>query len=654
MRIWPVLFAVALAAGVATASPGTAQEDLPRITGDITDLTDGQALQGDRDEIQDAIDGLQEESGLQLFVLFLESTDSRTAPQFADDTAEANSFGANDVLFVVALTDRTIALSTADNDVSDSEINDIISELDEPLGAGDWAAAVQTVADGLDEAQGGGDGGGGGGIGAGVIILIVLIGGAFLLFVGASLWGKFQEGRTRKEAAEERDRETGELAKRANGLLLETDDALREAQQELGFAQAEFSEADVEPFRAALEQARAELSAAFEVRQRLDDSTPEEPAERRQMLEEVVRRCEQAKALVDEQRKRISSLRDLQRTAPDVLAKLPAQLQAIEARIPQAEAVFGRLQGYADSSWASVRGNVVEARKRIAFAREQVGQGTDALAREDRRRAASLAASAQEAAAQAGALLEAVEHIETSVLEAKTKLQQELAAARADVSGAQRAMSEGRIAGLEGRLAQAEASLQAAEREARSPKPDYLAAYRAATEANSMADEVLAQVREAREQADRAQADLEASLRSAEASYQRAYDFVRSRSGIGREARTRLSEAERRLSAARALRDVDIVKAASEAKEAAGLADAAYSLASSDFDSHDRFRGGGFGGLGGVIFGPIGFPSGGGGWGGTRWGSSGPRRSSGGGFGGIRRSGGGGFGGGRRSGGGRF
>jgi hypothetical protein len=647
---------VAFCAILATSS-ASAQEDVPRITEDITDLTDEQVLQDDRDEIQAEIDGLQAETGTQLFVLFTETTGSRTAPEFADETAVANSFGENDVLFMVALSDRTIAISAADEEISDDEIDDIISELDEPLGAGDWAGGVETVASGLREAQEGG--GGGGGLGTGAIIIIVLVVGAALLFLAAWLWGKFQGGRTKKQAAEERDRQTGELARQANTLLLETDDGLRAAEQELGFAEAEFGEAEAQPFRQSLVEAQAELKAAFEVRQRLDDSQPEKPEERRQMLEEIVSRCEKAKALIDDDRARIAELRDLQRTAPDVLAKLPEQLTALEARIPETEAVFGRLQEYADTSWSSVRGNVVEARKRIDFAREQTSAGQQALAGNDRRGAASAAAAAQQATAEAATLLDAIANMEKSVLDARANLTGELAAARADVTAAGRALAQGKVAGLEGRLAQAEASLQAAEREAAAARPDYLGAYRAATEANATADEILAEVREAEETAARARADLEASMRTAEASYQRAYDFVRSRSGIGREARTRLSEAERHLATARSLQSTDMAAAAAEAKQAAQMAEAAFSLASSDFESQEggaMGRGGGGGGLGGLTSILIGMGmgsamgrSGGGGFGGTSWGS--PSRSSG----GSRRSSGGGFGGGgRRSRGGRF
>src|SRR5690606_25255494 len=103
------------------------------------------------------------------------------------------------------------------------------------------------------------------------------------------------------------------------------------------------------------------------------------------------------------------------------------------------------------------------------------------------------------------------------------------------------------------------------------------------------------------------------------------------RMGIGQQARTRLSEAQRTLDEARRLQITDAAAAAATANRAASFAEEALRLASTDFDRYDRpytrSSGGGMGGaiLGGVL-GSI-LTGGGGGIDGRRWGTRSPGRS---------------------------
>ena len=62
-----------------------------------------------------------------------------------------------------------------------------------------------------------------------------------------------------------------ELDELANQLLVTTDDAVRDSEQELGFAEAQFGEAEAAPFGDAIVGAKADLKAAFTLRQQLDD-----------------------------------------------------------------------------------------------------------------------------------------------------------------------------------------------------------------------------------------------------------------------------------------------------------------------------------------------------------------------------------------------
>src|SRR5919202_951778 len=84
---------------------GALAQELPRIHGQITDLTRNQVLASGRPQTQAALGNLLETQNVQLYVLFVESTDGRTVTEHADEDARQNSFGGNDALLVVALSD---------------------------------------------------------------------------------------------------------------------------------------------------------------------------------------------------------------------------------------------------------------------------------------------------------------------------------------------------------------------------------------------------------------------------------------------------------------------------------------------------------------------------------------------------------------------
>ena len=175
--------------------------DIPRITGPVTDETG--VLEGRTGEIEAAVEDLLDEHGVQLFVVYVPTTDERNAPDFAAETASTNSLGADDALLLVAIDDRTDAIWVADglDEISDDEIDTILADTLEPrLRDGDFAgAAIETAqalgvaaesaaptsvpaptAPGPTTAPGGGstdEGGGAGGLigllllGAGVVVL---------------------------------------------------------------------------------------------------------------------------------------------------------------------------------------------------------------------------------------------------------------------------------------------------------------------------------------------------------------------------------------------------------------------------------------------------------------------------------------------------
>src|SRR5688572_29385817 len=161
--------AVLMGGGPALAEPPF---DVP---GQITDRA-GALGSGDESRIQEALDRLQSEEGVQLFVVYVDSFDGTPPTDWADATAEQSGFGGNYVLFAVAVQDRRYGVSVDQIPISDSELDDLLaSDVEAELGDDDWAGAAVALADGL--------GGGGGGNTALWVVggVAVVGGGAYLV-----------------------------------------------------------------------------------------------------------------------------------------------------------------------------------------------------------------------------------------------------------------------------------------------------------------------------------------------------------------------------------------------------------------------------------------------------------------------------------------
>ena len=658
----------------------------------ITDQTG--VLTSGMGRVQSALDDLLGKDNVQLWLEFIPTSGSTSASQLAQETFQANGLGGNDFLLLVAVNDKRYgwyeAVSSGDvgkaTGLTSGTIDGLLTaDLEAGLRAGDYPGGVVSFAQALGSAvesarnpvskptanvpatpvvagagnQGAGSSSSGSDSTASTILwalIAIFVVGAGLVVVG--LW--FASWRRGRLSAEERDRHTGELARQANKLLVDTDDAVRNAQQELSFAQAEFDDADTKPFADAIADSLAKLKSAFAIRQQLDDAIPEDQPTKEKMYADIIAACQAANAGMEEQAGRIQALRDLEKTAPAALAALPDAIEKLKARLPSIETALKTLSGYAPSAWASVKGNPEEADKRGHFAEQQVEKGRAALAATppDASAAAHVARAAQEAVAQANQLLDAVVQIAAALDEARGKMEQEIAAAEADLTAAKAAATAS--AGSAADLARAEALLSAAKTQASATTPDTIAALKAAQEAHLAVDTVLASIRDAASAQARAAAAFDAARVIAVTSINQAQAFITARSsGVGREARTRLAEAERHLAQADAIATTDLPGATVEAHRADNLATSAYTLASGDFTGFDTggryggFRGPSGGGgvnvganIGGAILGGIigGMLSGGrggiggGGFGGTRWGSGGGwTGGGGGGFGRIRR-----------------
>ncbi|MFI5802457.1 TPM domain-containing protein [Streptomyces sp. NPDC051561] len=673
------------------AAPRPPAEDPGPLSADgqITDRAG--ALGNKRGAVATALNQLYTEHRIQLFVVYVRDFSGRASQSWADTTASRNGLGRDDVLLAVATQDRQFAYSVGnDSRLTDAQLADVSDTAIKPaLRQNDWAGAAIGAANGYGAVLSGSpvptptitpgtrDTGGEDGVAGDLVLPVVAVGGAGAL-------AAYAYSRRKKKDQREGKREgagaagpvlvpLAELDTRARKALVETDDAARTSEEELGFATAQFGEEAARPFSEALDCAKGELTAAFRIRQQLDDAFPEDDPTKRRMLDEILTRCAEANRRLDAESEDFDRLRELERNAPAALESAEAAFRELTGRTSTAEATLTAMTGrYADSAAAPVAGHVEQAKDRLVFATTNLNQARQSLVAGDNSKAAVFVRAAEGAVDQVGTLVDSVERRALELAEAAGKLEGALTETEtdlADAGGLVGGTSPGTgTADLQGRIARAQAVVRDVRQEVQAGRYDPIDALRRVEEADAALDEALSGTRE-RENASRRARDLlgQATL-TARATIGAAADYISTHRGaVGSHARTRLAEAQRHLEQSAALAaDDDASAALTEAQQADSLARQAQELAQRDVQG---YGGGGFGGgggrggggqggglngavLGGIILGGIlNGGRGGGGYGGGGFGGGG---FGGGGFGGGPGSFGGGDTRGRRGGGGRF
>ncbi|MGW6098488.1 TPM domain-containing protein [Streptomyces sp. NPDC055157] len=692
------LVAVLMAVGwLALPTTPAARADDPVTLSRDGQITDKVGALGDRrGQVVAALDRLYADRRIQLFVVYVRDFSSRSAQNWADATADKNGLGLDDVLLAVATHDRQYAYTVDPGSrLTDAQLRDVASTAIEPaLKQNDWAGAaigaangyaavvagkpvpIPTITPGIDDP---GTGSSGGTSTGDLILPVVLIGGAGAVLAyaytrrkrrsttrttpGSAGWG---HGVAPSGGPPRPPTPLPELDAHAKQALVETDDAVRTSEEELGFATAQFGEEAAAPFTEAVTFAKGELTAAFRLRQQLDDAFPEDDATRRRMLDEITNRCTGANARLDTVSEDFDRLRALERNAPQALATAETAFRSLAVRASAAETALTSMRGrYADSASSSVADDIEQAKDRLVFTTSSLNQARQAVDGGNNAAAAVYVRAAEGAVGQATTLVDAVDRRARELAEAAAALPAALTETEtdlADAGGLLEGTSEGvSTADLRGRIARAQSVLGDVNTEIQAGRYDPIDALRRVEEADAALDEALTGARE-REQGDRrARSLLDQAMLTTRSAIAAAADYITTNRGaVGSQARTRLAEAQRRLERARELAGTDDPQGAlAEAHQAGSLAGQARSLAEEDVRAYGNRNGpggvqGGGGGVGGAVLGGIilGGLLGGGGGG----------RGYGGGFGGGFGGGGGGgpgsFGGGgtrgRRGGGGRF
>jgi len=623
-----MLLAVLTVGALLTPNLPTANATPPlRLTEYVTDdagVLDASALSG----VKTAVDDLYTARRVRLWVVYVDTFSGQTGVAWAQRAMQINNFQPDqDAIFAVATQDRDYALLAGTAILSNADQDKLRrNEVEPALRQGDWAGAATVAATGLKN-----DGSSSGSVSwVGIAIFLVVIA---LAVVALLLW---QRGRRRKRreaefAAAKRvdpadpnalsSLSLDALDDLSRSIVVEVDNAVRTSDNELTLAVEEFGERDTAPFTKAVEGAKTALTQAFNVRQILDDTIPETPQQRRDLLTRVIVAAARADDELEAQREAFGKLRDLIINAPDRLDILTQQMVDLSARIEPADRTLEVLHSqFSETALASIADNVEHAKQRLSFADQSITQARALVAKPAGSQAGLVDAirSAESALGQARMLLDSVDSASTDINRAVAEMPAAIADIQNGITAASGHLARGgvpRAAELSTARDEAVAAVAHAQN---AGTADPLGTFTQLTQADATLDQLLAVISDEVEAAARLKRAFDQALFSAQSQVRSVSDFVDTRRGsVGPEARTRLAEAVRQLQAAQSIGATDPSQAIKHANGAAMLAVQAQAMANADVSNAQRQytgrHGGGFGGgggntgaiLGGILIGNL-------------------------------------------------
>ena len=148
-RLFGVVLTI-LTAALLWTSPAGAQPPF-KLTDHITDST-GVLGASDRAAVSAAIDRLNRDRHIQLWVIYVDNFNRFKPDNWADRTRNASGMGDHDALLAVATNTKSCAFSVPPQIITAAESNRLRSTQIEPvLGAKDWGGAAVAAADGLNK-----------------------------------------------------------------------------------------------------------------------------------------------------------------------------------------------------------------------------------------------------------------------------------------------------------------------------------------------------------------------------------------------------------------------------------------------------------------------------------------------------------------------
>ena len=378
--------------------------------------------------------------------------------------------------------------------------------------------------------------------------------------------------------------------------LVSTDESIRRGKEELNIALSEFGPERVRPFTKAMNHSTSTLQKAFHLRQRLDDAVPESPAERRQMLVEIVSSCGQADDALDAQSEEFAKMRDLLIHSDEKLDELTQRTVGLRARLPEAESTLAGLKSnYDEHVLSSIADNPELAAASLDEAERLLdkARGVQAQPAGQQGPLVGLIRDIEHACEMTDRLISGVENAEENIATARGNLEALIAEVEGEIDEARELERQGKAQGttadwdaLEDLLGRAGSAVDEAKAHG---QQDPLGQHTALTSIDTELDEALDRVREKTSTHAR-QLDLfRQQISVAESNIQAAEDLISSRGRIiGSGARTALADAKRLHAQALHTERSDIRAALQSSREAVAAAQAALQRAKEDIDEHRR------------------------------------------------------------------
>src|SRR5690606_36466696 len=196
--------------------------------------------------------------------------------------------------------------------LDDAQIDRVLEAMEAGLGASDWDGAVIAAADAFP-----GQSGAGGSISLGGVLAVLIPIAAVII---AIVFIVRAVGRRKKSAAAVPVADANDpyasvsdedLETQAGSALVEADDAITSSRQEVGFAVAQYGDDSTAVFSKAVEAAQLKVAEAFALKQQLDDEVPDTAQQRRAWHIQIIRLCDEADDLLDENVEAFEELRKL-------------------------------------------------------------------------------------------------------------------------------------------------------------------------------------------------------------------------------------------------------------------------------------------------------------------------------------------------------
>lgn len=589
----------AFAAETTTVAQGTGTTTLKEKVTDDAGVLSTQ----EKAELREKIGQLQKDEHRVLFVYITNKLDA-DPESFAAQVVKDK--GENSAVYVLSVDDRKMGVQTG-KAWPKGRLDQMYDAAYDKLASDEYGASALALADAAlgnpsaSSSSGSSDSSGLAWLGGGAAA-IVAAGGGIMYYSRRNT--KKNKAQTLESAREIAPGDTGQLNRLsletldqlAQEELVSTDESIRRGKEELNIALSEFGPERVRPFTKAMNHSTSTLQKAFHLRQRLDDAVPESPAERRQMLVDIVSSCGQADDALDAQAAEFAQMRDLLIHSAEKLDELTQRTVGLRARLPEAESTLARLKGnYDEHVLSSIADNPELAAASLDEAEKllEKARGVQAQPAGQQGPLVGLIRDSEHACAMTDRLISGVENAEENIATARANLESLIAEVEGEIDEARELERQGKAQGttadwnaLEELLGRAGSAVTEAKAQG---QQDPLGQHTALTSIDTQLDEALDRVREKTSTHAR-QLDLfRQQISVAESNIQAAEDLISSRGRIiGSGARTALADAKRLHAQALHTERSDIRAALQSSREAVAAAQAALQRAKDDIDEHRR------------------------------------------------------------------